>query len=392
MTPASLFSNESLWKRRPPLCHLDRSAAKWRDLCVDALSWECFSRARPGNICLPILLALVSLTLSAQTQPAATIPNGRQITPVGDWITVAPFPFALAMRPDGQQLIAPSLGFPFALNVIDRPATADRNVVQIPRGFRSVPGVEFYAGVAYSPSGKLLYVATGDTGAVDVMSTADWKKIARISLNGASQSHIYKESFAAALTLSKNGRSLYVVDQANFRVVVIDTATRTRMASLKTGVNPIALCLSPDNKRLYVANSGLFEYNTIPGADNADRLHSGLHFPPFGYPSAAAREGTSIEGRQIAGLGDANSVRGSSLWTYDLGGSPACSLAAVGDVDYAREPCSRRRRTFRGGGEWQCGLRCPGTRRRHRYHQRRWAQPAGANSTQPIYRTSIPGS
>ena len=39
------------------------------------------------------------------------------------------------MRPDGQQLIAPSLGFPFALNVIDRPATADRKVTQIPRGF-----------------------------------------------------------------------------------------------------------------------------------------------------------------------------------------------------------------------------------------------------------------
>ena len=27
-----LFSNYSPWKHRPPLCHLDRSAAKWRDL------------------------------------------------------------------------------------------------------------------------------------------------------------------------------------------------------------------------------------------------------------------------------------------------------------------------------------------------------------------------
>ena len=40
------------WKHRPPLCHLDRSAAKWRDLCVDALSWECFSTAeRSGGTC-----------------------------------------------------------------------------------------------------------------------------------------------------------------------------------------------------------------------------------------------------------------------------------------------------------------------------------------------------
>jgi hypothetical protein len=34
--------NDSFWKRRPPLCHLDRSVAEWRDLCVDASSWECF--------------------------------------------------------------------------------------------------------------------------------------------------------------------------------------------------------------------------------------------------------------------------------------------------------------------------------------------------------------
>ncbi len=190
-----------------------------------------------------------------------------------------------------------------------------------------------------------------------------------------------------------NGRSLYVVDQANYRVVVIDTSTRTRMASLKTGINPIALCLSPDNKRLYIANSGLFEYKTIPGADNADRLHSGLHFPPFGYPSAAAQQGTSIEGRQIAGLGDANSMRGSSLWTYDLGDrSPPCSLAAFGNSDCAREPCSGRRGTFRGSGERRCGLRCPGARRRHCCHQRRWPQPADANSTQSIYGSRIPGS
>ena len=57
--------------------------------------------------------------------------------------------------------------------------------------------------MAYSPSGKLLYVATGDSGAVDVLATADWHRIARINLNGASQGHIYKESFAASLVLSK---------------------------------------------------------------------------------------------------------------------------------------------------------------------------------------------
>jgi YVTN family beta-propeller protein len=258
------------------------------------------------------LLILVAF-LPAQGEET-TIPNGRQITPAGDWIQVAPFPFALALRADGQQLVAPSLGFPFALNVIRHPFAADRKVTQIPRGFRSIPGVEVYAGVAYSPDGKLLYVATGDSGSVEVLSTKDWHRIARISLNG----QVYKESFAAAMALSNKGNTLYVIDQANWRIVVIDTVTRTKVANLATGVNPIALCLSPDGKRLYVANSGLFEYKTIPGADNADRLHSGLHFPPFGYPSQAAQDGAIVENRKIPGLGDANDARGSSLWTYDV--------------------------------------------------------------------------
>src|SRR5580698_2316825 len=37
-----LFSNYCCWKRRPPLCHLDRSAAQWRDL-------RC-QRTFPGNV------------------------------------------------------------------------------------------------------------------------------------------------------------------------------------------------------------------------------------------------------------------------------------------------------------------------------------------------------
>ena len=257
----------------------------------------------------PLLLWIVVCTQLA-AQVTATIPNGRRITPAGDWITVAPFPFSLALRPDGQELIAASLGFPFALNVIHRPAGADREVTQIPAGFLSKRDVEVYAGGAYSPDGKEFYVATGDSGAVDVLATSDWRRLAHIKLD--------KDCFAAAMVLSSDGRRLYVIDQANWRVAVIDTVSRMKVASLATGVNPIALGLSPDGKRLYVANSGLFEYKTIPGADNADRLHSGLHFPPFGYPSAAARNGVSVEGRTIPGLGDANDPRGSSLWTYDL--------------------------------------------------------------------------
>ncbi len=265
------------------------------------------------------VMALFSAATPAQNV-TAILPNGRQITPAGDWVTVAPFPFALTVRPDGAQLVSPSLGFPFALNVIATPSDPGRKVTQIPGGFLSKPDVEVYAGTAYSPDGKLLYVATGDSGAVEIFRTDTWRKLARISLNGPVQGHLYNESFAAAMVLSPRGDRLYVLDQANWRFVLIDVERKSIIGSLSTGVNPLALCLSPDGGRLYVANSGLFEYKKIPGANKADPLHSGLHFPPFGFPSSAAQNGALVEGRRIPGLGSADDPRGSSLWTYDVSG------------------------------------------------------------------------
>lgn len=282
------------------------------------------------RISLSSTLALAAgMTLVAQSPPeispapiarpvTATLPNGRKITPIGDWIPVAPFPFSIALRPDGNQLVAPSLGFPFALNILDRPAQTDRKVRQIPQGYLSKPDAEVYTGVCYSPDGKLLYVATGNSGAVDIYSTENWRKIARIDLNGTLNGHTYKESFSAAMVMSADGRRLFVLDQANWRVAILNLKTRTSVATLATGVDPIALALSSDGKHLYIANSGLFDYQTIPGADNSDRLHTGLKFPPFGYPSHQAETGATAEGKQIPGLGDPNDESGSSLWTYDV--------------------------------------------------------------------------
>jgi YVTN family beta-propeller protein len=261
---------------------------------------------------LPILL-LASL---AHSQPAAVLPNGREIHPIGNWIPLAPFPFAISIRPDGNQIAIPSIGFPFALNVVDAPAGPNPSVRRMPAGTQNDPAIEVHAGLAYSRDGQILYVATGDSGLIRAYSTASWKPTAQLSLDGPIGGRQFSASFAATLVLSPDGNALYVLDQGNWRVVVIDTRTFERIASIATGAYPFGLALSPDGSRLYVTNSGLFEYKTIPGADAKNPLNSGLHFPPFGYPSREAREGATLEGRLIPGLGDENSTLGSSLWTY----------------------------------------------------------------------------
>lgn len=280
---------------------------------------------------------------------SAVLPNGREIHPAGNWLRVAPYPFAIAVSPDGREAAVPSIGFPFALNILTHPASASAVVRRLPKVENNDPAIEVHAGLTYSQDGSLLWVATGDSGKVRAYRTDSWRSSAgdrsqdvianaevEIPLDGLTGGKEFRDSFAATVILSPNGKELYVLDQANWRVVVIDVTSRKRIASIATGTYPFGLALSRDGERLYVTNTGLFEYTLLPNvaaaahgsgenADKADgsfgetkRLTAGLKFPPFGFPSQAAREGVIAEGKQVRGLGDENSVRGSSVWTYDV--------------------------------------------------------------------------
>ena len=273
--------------------------ARLRPLAAAVIAAACFAHARTPGV-------------------TAALPNGREIHPAGSWIPLAPYPFALAVRPDGQQIAVPSIGFPFALNIIDSPDSPQPKVTRMPAGSENDPKIEVHAGLVYSPEGSLLYVATGDSGKVRVYRTSDWHCERELSLDGPLSGNNFGGSFAATLALSSDGKTLYALDQGNWRIVVIDTEHMERVSSIPTGAYPLGLALSPDGKRLYVTNTGLFEYSTVPGVDENDVLHTGLHFPPFAYPSKQAREGVTVEGKQIRGLGDENADQGSSLWTYDM--------------------------------------------------------------------------
>ena len=276
--------------------------------------------------------------LSAQSGVTAVLPNGREIHPAGNWISVAPYPFALAVRPDGAQIAVPSIGFPFALNVISDPASTAPSVQRMPSGFENDPAIATHAGLAYSADGSLLYVATGDSGKIRAYNTADWKTAGELALDGPVAGKEYSGSFAATLILSKDGKTLYALDQGNWRIVLIDATTMQRLASISTGNYPIGLALSPDGERLYVTNTGLFEYTTIPGASPKDPLGTGLHFPPFGYPSKAAREGAVVEGKKIPGLGDENSDR----QQYGRGREPCPHRAPIGQKPERGKSCGAR--------------------------------------------------
>ena len=286
----------------------------------------------PSRNLIFILLAALATATSLHAQPGVTavLPNGREIHPAGNWIPLAPYPFALAVRPDGAQVAVPSIGFPFALNVIDQPDSASPAVRRHAGGRENDPTMEVHAGLAVFAGWIAAVCRDGRLGKDSRLSkAATGRRTGEVSLDGQHRAaKRFGGSFAATLVVSADGKTLYALDQGNWRVVVLDAAQMECIASIATGSYPFGLTLSPDGAKLYVTNTGLFEYTTIPGANENDPLHTGLHFPPFGYPSKAAREGAVVEGKQIAGLGDENSERGSSLWTYDMSDRAHPSLTA----------------------------------------------------------------
>ena len=253
------------------------------------------------------------------------LPNGRLITPLGKHIKVAPHPYGLALSPDGKTLVTANSGTsPFSFSVINELESAEPKVVQVPPGAKPStddddPELEsVFLGVAIAPDNRTLYLSEGDNGRVGIFDLTTRGRLDSLSIDGSFQGKTYKNSLPGELELSPDGGRLYVLDLAHFRMVVIDTSSKQIVASVPVGRMPFGLAVSPDGKRVYVSNVGMFEYSLVPGYDSENVRDTGLDFPPFGFPSKEATEGTIVNGKKIPGLGDPNVPESNSVFVIDV--------------------------------------------------------------------------
>ena len=272
------------------------------------------------------------------------LPNGRLITPRGTQVKVAPHPYGLALSPDGKTIVTANSGTsPFSVSIITGLNSSEPKVAQIPPGAKPAEGEleSVYMGVAISPDNRTLYVAEGDNGRVGIFDMVTRARLGWVSLDCEFEGKKYAHSLTGELKLSPDGRRLYVLDIAHFRLVIMDTQAKQVVASVGVGRMPFALALSPDGKRAYVSNVGMFQYSLVPGvtvvgspgmgpyltAPN-DRNHSGLDFPAFGFPSHEAEQGALVEGTKIPGLGDPNVLESNSVWVIDVSNPASPRVAA----------------------------------------------------------------
>src|SRR5262249_39983146 len=106
------------------------------------------------------------------------------------------------------------------------------------------------------------------------------------------------------------------------RLVTVDLTRRRVAGSLRIGRLPFAIALSPDRRRAYITNIGMFEYKPVTGAGKKTAAETGLPFPAFGFPSPEATEGAlraTAKGQvQVPGLGDPNVSESNSLAVVNL--------------------------------------------------------------------------
>lgn len=155
------------------------------------------------------------------------------------------WPDRLALSPDGKQLLVP-------LNLVDHAA-----IVDTASGATRYVAVGHYPyAAAILPDGKTGLVTNETSGTVSVIDLKAGRKTRDITV-GANLSH------PEAILVDKAGTRAFVTVTNSDKVSVINLATSTVEATLNlvhpTGLGsaPVALALSPDGSRLFVAEEGV---------------------------------------------------------------------------------------------------------------------------------------
>ena len=249
------------------------------------------------------------------------IPNGRLLTPLGKQIQVAPHPFGLTLSQDGKTVITSNSGTgPFSISIISDFDSSTPIVRQIPEGAKGDEGLleAVFMGLAISPDNQKVYVAGGQQNKIFIFEIGTGKKLSEIDCNKSFDGADYSDGYIGDMIMNQDGSKIYAVDQIGFRMVEVDTKTNQLISNTKTGRYPFGIALSPDEKTVYVANVGMFEYSYVKSLDPKRVKETSLPYPAFSYGSKEMKEGIKNDSVEVAGLGEMNAPESFSVWSFDV--------------------------------------------------------------------------
>lgn len=244
------------------------------------------------------------------------LPNGRIVRPADKFALVEHDPFGLAVSPDGQTVLA------IHDNVLTVAASDLSSEPQrYPSYDRSQPGPfdgGSFMGAVVAADNQTAYLSGGDSGQIIVFDLASRRRTGQFDLDGEVGGQKFADSFTGELALAPDGSRLYALDQFNFRVVEFELPAGKRLRSFAAGRFPFGIGVSPDGRKLYVANVGVFDYPLVPDVDPRNIDETALPFPAYGFPSREAEEGVEVGGKRIPGLGSPHVPEAVSVWAFEL--------------------------------------------------------------------------
>lgn len=171
--------------------------------------------------------------------------NGWGVTPAGEQVSMSDLALKLVVAPDGKRLLAVHGGFnEHGVTVFD---IATRKETQF------LPLKESWNGLAFSRDGKQFFVSGGDSRQIHVFNYADGKAS---FVRSVSPSKEAGEVFLAGIAIQPDTGKLYVCNEANDEVWVLNPQSLALEATIPVGEHPHSCVIGADRRNLYVSNWG----------------------------------------------------------------------------------------------------------------------------------------
>ena len=196
-----------------------------------------------------------------QTDGSTLLPNGWSIRPAGRQIQTGTLPMASQLTPDGKFLLVLHGGYmPPSLAVFEAATMKEAH---------RVPVADGWLGLSIAANGRLVYVGGGATSTVYEFSLSPEGRLAATRsfplVEPAKRVH---QDFSGDVTLSPDGRLLYVAMLYRDAVYVVNPQSGMIIERWKTGRRPYRILFHPDGKSFYVsswADAAVWHHNAADG-------------------------------------------------------------------------------------------------------------------------------
>ncbi len=183
--------------------------------------------------------------------------NGWGVTPAGESVTISDMPLKLVISPDKARVLAVCAGYNnTGLALLD---LGTRKVGQF------IPLPEVWNGLAFSKDGQRIFVSGGDSGQVHVFKYQDGQANPERAVKPSAEA---KTVFLAGIAVHPATGKLYICNEANHELWVVDPDTLALEATVPVGQHPHSVAFGADRRHLYVSNWGSSSVSVVDTKEN----------------------------------------------------------------------------------------------------------------------------